>query len=266
MQAAPEPGARRANIATVRTALEEHPEVELAVFPELFLDGYDPANAHRTASTAEEAVAEIALVAAAQRTAVVVGFAERRGEAIANSVALVSAAGELVDVYRKTHLFGAVEHETFAAGDEYLVAPLAGHQVGTLNCFDVEFPEPARALAGAGAQLLVTVAANMAPYADQHRLAARSRALENRLPHVYVNRVGHESGHTFVGGSCIVDQDGRVLAETDPGDGDQAGARVLLVADVPVGARPHDDFDYLDHLRDRLPVRTAHHPTAQGSA
>ena len=47
-----------------------------------------------------------------------------------------------------------------------------------------------RALALAGAELLVTASANMEPFGPDHEIATRARALENRLPHVYVNAIG----------------------------------------------------------------------------
>ncbi len=93
-------------------------------------------------------------------------------------------------VYRKANLFGAAERSAFVEGGELVVADVGGHRLGLLICFDVEFPETARALAAAGAKLLVTIAANMEPYGPDHALAARARALDNRRPHVYVNRTG----------------------------------------------------------------------------
>lgn len=256
-QLAPVPGDVDANVAAVAELVAAQRDADLAVFPELFLCGYDPPAASALAVAADDrAFAPIRRAAREAGVAVLVGFAERAPEgAVWNSVACIDASGAWAGAYRKTHLFGPVEAATFALGDDYLVVRLAGARVGPMICFDVEFPEPARAVAVAGAELLVTVAANMTPYADQHRLAARARALENRCPHVYVNRVGHEAGLAFVGGSCVVDAEGRVLAEAGPGDLDRAGAPGVLLVDLPVGGRPHDDFSYLEHLREPLPVR-----------
>lgn len=261
VQDAPDPGSPDANVARVLRALDLHPEVDLAVLPELFLSGYEAAGAVASATPAAEAVQAIAPAAARHSTAVVVGFAERlAGGQVANSVAVVSATGELAAVYRKTQLFGPTEQQAFTPGDAYVLADLTEHVVAPLICFDVEFPEPARAVAGAGAQLLVTVAANMAPYAQDHRLAARARALENRLPHLYVNRVGYEAGHTFVGGSCAIDDRGRVVAEADPGDLEGAGPVTYLVCELETGGVPDPEIDYLALRREPLPVRRDEYP------
>ncbi len=61
--------------------------------------------------------------------------------------------GSLAAVYRKLHLFDALgyrESDSVAPGDEIVVATLAGLRVGFMTCYDVRFPELARALAAAG--------------------------------------------------------------------------------------------------------------------
>ena len=265
-QMTPEPGDVAANEAALAAALEESAGIDLAVFPELFLEGYDPAFCREAARPAAEALAPVSRAAARAGTAVAVGFAERLGPGeAANSVGLVDADGEIAAVYRKTQLSGPIERESFTPGREYAVARLAGRAVAPLNCFDVEFPEPARAVARAGAELLVTVSANMAPYAAEQRLAVRARALENRLPHVYVNRSGAEGGNRFVGGSCVVDVFGEVRAEADPGDLAAEAAPRALVCEVPLGERAAPDVDFLKHIREPLPVQRSYDNTAKGN-
>ena len=101
--------------------------------------------------------------------------------------------------------------------------------VGPLICFDVEFPEPARELAAAGAELLVTASANMAPFGPDHEVATRARALESRLPRLHANGVGAIGGLRLVGGSRSVDASGAVLVEA--GSDEEA----LLVVPVAQG-------------------------------
>ncbi len=117
----------------------------------------------------------------------------------------------------------------FEPGDEQVLVRLAGLDVGPLICFDIEFPEPARELAAAGAELLVTASANMAPFGPDHEVATRVRAAENRLPHLYANGVGDIGGFRLVGGSRSVDAGGAVLAEAGSGD------ELLLVVPVAQG-------------------------------
>jgi predicted amidohydrolase len=130
---------------------------------------------------------------------------------------LIDSAGAIAGRYRKTHLWGA-ERDAFTVGSELEPITLGESSVGLMICFDVEFPEVARTLAARGADLLVTISANMAPFGPDHDLASRARALENGVPHLYANRVGAEAGLEFVGESRAVNPWGRitVAAGGDP--------------------------------------------------
>lgn len=240
------------NAAAIGEALAGHADVDLAVFPELFLSGYCVA-APRASSCRldDEAVRSVMRAAGATRTAVVFGLAEQRSDgSIANTAACVDEHGRLAAVYRKAHLFGPAEQTSFSAGSELVVVELAGVRAGLLICFDMEFPEPARQLALAGAQLLITIAANMAPYGPDHALACRARALDNRLPHLYANRVGRQAEWQFVGASTAVDRDGAVIARAGNDEED-------LVVEIAVGQEAPPDVQYLSQLRPDLRVRAA---------
>jgi predicted amidohydrolase len=246
-QLTPVPGAVHTNVARLQDVLARRPDADVAVFPELFLSGYDlPRARERAIEPHGPELEAIRRTAGETSTAVVVGFAERDGDALYNSVALIDETGAAVGVYRKVALFGA-ERDVFSAGDRLVVAHLAGRRVGALICFDVEFPELARDLGLAGADLLITASANMAPYHADHELASRARALDNRLPHVYVNRVGREGGLDFVGGSRLIAADGAVLQQCT-----QAGEQVEVVS-VETGAAD-DLVQYLAQVPARLPV------------
>lgn len=248
-QLAPIDGDPEANVGRLARVVTAHPDVDLAVFPELFLTGYAAGTtAAQGRQLGDPLLARVFEAAAAAETAVVVGFAER-GEAGAlhNSALCVDRDGSLAGVHRKTHLFGAQEQSCFVAGDRLHVVELLGRRVAPLICFEIEFPEPARTVAGSGAELLVTIAANMAPYRADHDLASRARALDNRIPHVYVNRVGAEAGLEFVGGSQAIDAGGRLLAAAGAGE-------EIVVREVSLGARQRPEGDYLRQLRPDLTV------------
>jgi predicted amidohydrolase len=231
----------------------ESADAEIVVFPELYLTGYDLERVGALAvEPASECVAGLRAAAAWSRTAVVVGFAERRGAGFSNALALIDERGEIVAVQRKVQLFGE-ERVVFEPGEELVVAALAGRSVGPLICFDMEFPELARALARAGADLLVTAAANMEPFYSDHQIAAQARALDNRVPHLYCNRCGEEAGLAFVGGSRAVRPDGTIEAQTAEGE------RLLAVDFNP---EPADDrVDYLAQLPEGIGVRAAANAT-----
>lgn len=250
-QLSPVAGAIETNLARLESLLGEHRDVQVAIFPELYLQGYQPSRAQEVAIPAEgPQIERVRAAARRHHTAVIVGFAERLHDGqVANSAVCIDGDGTLAGVHRKSQLFGEGERAAFAAGEDLLLTQIAGLALAPLICFEVEFPEPARLLARSGAEMFVTVAANMEPYGDEHELAARSRALENRRPHLYVNAVGSCEGLTFVGGSAAIDASGSVIALA--GREEQ-----LLEVDVPSSWQDAGgDVDYLQHLRSDLRVR-----------
>lgn len=246
-------GALERNLLRLEELLARHRRSQLAIFPELFLQGCGPATAAKLAIAIEDpAIERVRATAKHNDTAVIVGFAERLSDGrVANSAVCVDRDGSLVGVHRKTQLFGRLERNLFTEGEDLLLVTLAGWAIAPLICFEAEFPEHARALARAGAELLITIAANMEPYGAEQELACRARALDNRRPHLYVNGVGACEGMRFPGGSCAIDRDGRALASL--GEQEQ-----VLEVEVPAGWRhAGSDVDYLQRVRSHLPVRVA---------
>jgi (R)-amidase len=258
VQLAPHRHDPESNVAVACGLLDEHPDADLAVFPELYLQSYALKDLTALDLDSTPSPVEPLLAAARrQRTAVLVGVAERLGDTMANTALCIDEDGGVAARYRKVQLFGA-ESRYFCPGDEYVVVTLAGARVGPLVCYDLEFPEPARALATAGAQLLVTLSANMDPYAEDHALFLRVRALENGIPHVYVNCVGEEGRLTFCGGSAVADENGRVVTQLPSYRPD------VHIADVQLGpVREKRTPDYLADLRRDVRVSAGLPPAMQ---
>ena len=245
VQSAPSPRSLDENTAFVEAVLRDHPNADLCVFPELFLSGYTIFDLNEIAiGRAHPLIRRLGALCLEHCTALVIGFVEDDRAGFFDSLLILDQDGEVAAVYRKTHLFGD-ELDAFAVGDRIETVTVAGVVVGPMICFDTEVPEVARTLRLAGAELLVTVAANMKPYGPDHELAVRARALDNRIPHVYVNRVGRESGFEFAGGSIVVGSDGTILARCD--DGESVAEATVRVGDVVPSV-----VDYVHHLRPAL--------------
>lgn len=247
--------------ATVVSVIGDHPDADLALFPELFIGGYvtaDPSGVALKADSTE--LTRIGVACRESQTAAIVGFTESLGDGrFANSAACFDRTGGLASIYRKTQVFGGTERVVFEPGDDLKLVTLGGLPTGPLICFDMEFPEPARELALKGARLLVTIAANMAPYGPDHRLAGQARALDNRLPHLYVNRVGSTPDLNFVGGSRAIGRNGEILFEA----GDQ---EEVIEVDLEIEEPLNDsDVNYLQHLREKLDVTIENAPSGGGS-
>ncbi|OHV08643.1 nitrilase-related carbon-nitrogen hydrolase [Kushneria phosphatilytica] len=251
-QLTPKVGHIDANLASLGQTLKAHPEVDLMVLPELFLGGYTTRDPAAGAVTPEDVrIHELSELARRHDTALILGAAEHYAGGIANSALCLDRRGQLLGSYRKAQLFGD-ESTVFTAGDALTVIEFDGVRIGLMICFDLEFPEVARALAREGADLLVTISANMTPFGQDHHVFARARAIENGLPHVYVNQVGAGEVFTFTGGSMVVSPDGQI----DAAAGDNGEAVTVAHLELPFIStlRPR----YLELLRDPPPtVRTA---------
>jgi predicted amidohydrolase len=178
---------------------------------------------------------ELARVAAARGTTVVAGtFEPGKDPDRPFNTLVVRGAAEAA--YRKIHLydsFGYRESDRLTAGEvEPQVVEVGGFAVGLMTCYDLRFPELARALVDRGAEVLVVPAAWVAgPRKVEHwRTLVRARAIENT---VFVAAVG-QPGPRYSGHSLVVDPLGDVLAEA--GDG-PALLTVTLDRDVLDAAR-----------------------------
>lgn len=214
-------GDHTANLVVVRHAVAEALRVssDLLVLPE-YASGYDAAGVGvEHAETLDGPFVSTLRELTADGTLTVVGgmvLAATDG-GLPGNVVVVVRGGEVVGTYRKVHLYDAFGHresDRLAAGDPAaapLVVTVAGLQVGVMTCYDLRFPESARRLVDAGAQVLVVPAAWAAGRGkvEQWRILAQARAIENVSAVVAVGQAGKGvSGH-----SLLVAPDGSVAIE-----------------------------------------------------
>ena len=191
---------------------------DLVIFPEVFARDFGEPGSE-VGEYAEELAdgpfaAQVADVAHKRGTTVVAGMFERSPDPLRPYNTLV-VRGAANAAYRKIHLydsFGFRESDRISAGDPALViAEVAGFQVGLMTCYDLRFPELARALVAAGAEVLVVPAAWVAGErkVDHWRTLVRARAIENVC---WVVAVG-QPGPRYTGHSMVVDPWGEVVVE-----------------------------------------------------
>jgi predicted amidohydrolase len=253
LQAAGTPGDVTANLAAVRRAAHAAAAggARLLVTPETFLTGYD-VGAATLLALAEPAdgpqVRALREIAAGAGIAIVCGYAELEGDAVFNSAVLVDREGRTRLSYRKTHLYGELDRACFRAGDGLApVVEVDGVGIGVLVCYDLEFPEAARALALAGAQILAVPTALMEPSAWIAETLVPARAAENQVFVAYCNRVGSETSLTYVGRSCLAGPAGERVAA-----GPAEETLLVAEADPAAIARARARHDYLAERRPGL--------------
>lgn len=225
-----ERGAVAANLDRAEVLLgerEAHGGADLYVLPELFASGYFFASTDDARALSEDipdgvTTRRLERWAAETGATVVAGLPERdasrRNPQFFNSAVVVTPRG-WAGTYRKTHLFYE-ETLHFAPGDSgfrvWTVTDRAGasYRLGVMICFDWIFPESARALALAGADVIAHPSNLVLPYCPD---AMPVRALENGVFTATANRVGAESNGreelSFIGRSRICGPGATVLAD-----------------------------------------------------
>lgn len=134
-------------------------------------------------------------------TTIAFGMARRADGRRHISQVLVGPDGRLAGVYDKLHCaqFGASgEAAHFSPGERLLVTKVAGWRVGVVICYDLRFPELARRLADAGAELVLHPVAFTRDFsfASWHAFVT-TRAMENQLYWLSLNRAGHDWGQSL---------------------------------------------------------------------
>ena len=183
--------------------------------------------------------------AAAAREVVIVGsIFERRTEGIYHNTAVVlDADGRLAGRYRKMHIPDDphyYEKFYFTPGDLDFTAHRTAHAtVGALVCWDQWFPEAARLVALAGAQIVFyptaigwergEIEAVRRRQLQAWETVQRGHAIANGMFVAVVNRVGVEDGLEFWGNSFVADPLGEVIARAG------ASAEEILIADCDLG-------------------------------
>jgi N-carbamoylputrescine amidase len=155
---------------------------------------------------------------------------ERANNAFYNSVVMVDAGGAVLGSYRKSHIpEGPGYHEKFyfSPGDTgFKVFETRFAKLGVAICWDQWFPEPARAMALMGAEVLLYPTAIGSEPQDPEldssghwQRTMQGHAAANVMPLVASNRIGVEVGErcsmTFYGSSFIASHTGEKVAEAD---------------------------------------------------
>lgn len=200
-------------------------DTDLVVFPEAFARDFGEAGSDVSAYAEPldgPFATEVGRVAEARRTTLVAGMFEVSDDPARPYNTLVERGAAEAD-YRKVHLydsFGYRESERLTAGPvpdstQAALTKIGDLEVGLMTCYDLRFPELARVLVDAGAEVLVVPAAWVAGprKVDHWRTLVRARAIENT---VFVVAAAQPAPR-YCGHSMVVDPLGDVLAEA--GDG-----------------------------------------------
>ena len=159
---------------------------------------------------------------------IVTSLFERRATGLYHNTAVVlEKNGTIACMYRKMHIPddpGYYEKFYFTPGDlGFKPIQTSVGKLGVLVCWDQWYPEAARLMALAGAELLIYPTAigydpnDTREEQERQRMAwqtvQRGHAVANGLPVVTVNRVGNEEGVPFWGTSFVAGPQGEIIYE-----------------------------------------------------
>ncbi|MGW1563180.1 carbon-nitrogen hydrolase family protein [Streptomyces sp. NPDC002144] len=261
VQTAATPGAvadnarRAAGLAADATARG----ARVVILPELHLCAYDlptlaaaPADcevaADESGAITDRRLMPLAEVAARTGTLVLTGAAIRRPDGrLTNSVVAAEPSGAVSAVYDKQHLWHADEARLFTAGEAGAALEADGWRLGLSICYDMSFPEHARAAALSGAHAYLCLGAFAS--GNEHRAAVylAARALENTIFSLFANPVGGPAARPTRGGSLVYAPDGTLAAEA----GTDNEAMILADLDPTRMAEVRSFLHMLDEQRAR---------------
>ena len=223
------------------------------------------------AETVEESfvVSRFSALAGELGVVIPIPFFEKKENEYYNSCAMADADGKILGVYRKTHIPLSKCYEEkfyFSPGrDSYNVFDTKFGKIGLAICWDQWFPEVARSLALAGADLIVypTAIGSEPEFPDGESYFHWMRTIQghsaaNGVPIVVANRIGKEKKINFYGGSFITNNRGAVVAQVGgvPENGNADPSPVAMKGHVTF------EFDLVENaifrgfwgvLRDRRP-------------
>ncbi len=175
------------------------------------------------------AVIAMRALAAKLKVAIPTSFFERDGHHYYNTLAMIGPDGEIMGIYRKSHIPdgpGYEEKYYFRPGNTgFKVWEMFGARIGIGVCWDQWYPECARAMALMGAEaLFYPTAIGSEPYdagldtSRMWRRAMQGHAVSNCMPVIAANRIGTETApggaaQSFYGHSFITDEWGDFAAE-----------------------------------------------------
>ncbi|WP_211745550.1 carbon-nitrogen family hydrolase [Paenibacillus sp. Marseille-Q4541] len=227
----------------IKQAMENNPNAEIIVLPEMWNTGYALSEIHELADDQGKIEREwLQKYAAQYKVNIVAGsISEKVDGQIYNSMYIFNKEGKEVARYAKMHLFRLMDEEKYlASGEEPVTFTFDGNwTAGASICYDIRFPELGRTLALNGAKVLFVPAEWPHPRLHHWRTLLMARAIENQMYVVSCNRVGVSKEAHFFGHSMIIDPWGEIVAE----GGDQ---EEILTGTI--------DPALVDEVRGRIPV------------
>lgn len=192
-------------------------KADLLLLPELFTCGYNIGEGVVTCAEPQDGPTARAIQSLAREFNIAIhyGFSEADTATIYNAAQCFAPDGTRLGGHRKLAIPPGFEQTFFAQGTGCETFLYKGFKVGTLICYDAEFPETARHVAALGADVILVPTALGAKWDWVAKTMIPTRAFENGVYLAYANSAGCEGELEFLGQSFIAAPDGQILTRAD---------------------------------------------------
>ena len=194
-------------------------EVDLVVFPEMFLSGYQVQDLILNPTFQADVASHIKMLVrkCLGKTALLFGAPILEGLDLFNAYLLIKN-GQVEVITKKKHLpnFDIFdEYRYFKSGNLAKTFKIKKAIIGCPICEDIWLPDVTSTLKKKGANLIISP--NGSPY-ERGKLNLRhnvvqKRCLENKLPIIYLNLIGGQDDQVFDGGSFMTDEKGKIKVQ-----------------------------------------------------
>lgn len=224
---------------------------DMVVLPEMFNSPYDTNKFKEYAESLDtsQSLKTVSNAAKDHDIYLVAGsIPELLKENLYNSCFIFNRKGQILDVYRKMHLFDVDipdisfrESETITAGNHVIVISTGPIRIGVAICYDIRFPELFRLMAIRNADLMVVPGAfNMITGPAHWETTVRARAIDNQVYVAAASPAPNKNlSYVAYGHSIMVDPWGKIIAKA--GDDEE-----IIYATI--------DTSYIKKVRRELPI------------
>jgi omega-amidase len=215
---------KTANFAKVRALLAKQPPVRgsLLILPEMFATGFSCDVIKTIEDIAGETEQFLRELAREHDCAALGGVVTpgKDGRGLNQALAIAPDGSELARYTKQRPFSLGGEAEVHERGSTPVIFEWAGLKISPLICYDLRFPELARAAVKLGAEVLVYIAAWPVKRYHHWITLLQARAIENQACVIGVNRTGQDPQFSYNGRSLVVDPHGIIIA--DAGEREQA--------------------------------------------
>ena len=207
------------------------------VFPELWTCGYYLETFDFLAAVKEndKILEKFQTLAKETHTVTVLPLPQKKGEDLYIGLYVIESDGRILAEYQKSFLWGREQNYFVHGKRAYEPLETSVGKIGTLICYDIEFPEPSRILALKGAEIILVPSVWSIPAMNRWHIQLPARALDDTVFVMGINNIEEGAG----GCSKVVSPMGEVLAQASD------SSEEVLVCEI--------NLDEITRVREKIP-------------